>query len=176
MAIIESMSKYITILLIMTTAVFAAFFFTPSTHNGNQASNTSTNKSKTDADKDKVDSVVTVAKKQVVFEPYKKEAFNESLKSDKVAMLFFGANWCSTCALEYGSYTQMAGDYSGNKDLIIYYVHIEDDQISEEDKEVANAHNIISRSSKVLFYNGKKVISTASPWTSQKLIAEINAL
>lgn len=80
---------------------------------------------------------------------FTKNNLGEKLKSDKLVMVDFFAEWCGPCKMAGPVIDELAGEYKGK--AIIGKVNI------DEEQELASKYKVMSIPTVIVFKNGKEV-------------------
>jgi len=123
---------------------------------------------KSDSTDNKPDSVISGNQ----YVKYEKEEYEKSLAEGKVVLLDFYANWCPICRSENPKIRQGLSELN-DLNVIAYQVHYNDNQVSEDEKDLAREYGITYQHTKVILKNGKVVLKSLEAWDKEKTIEEL---
>lgn len=102
--------------------------------------------------------------------------FEEALASDKLIVLYFYANWCPVCRVEFPK-AQAAFDELTSDQVIGFRVNFNDNQTDDDEVALAREHGIAYQHTKVFIRNGEQVLKSPESWEEGRYTEEItNAL
>ena len=103
---------------------------------------------------------------------YNKEAYQAAVGEGKVVYLYFYANWCPICKEArpkiLDAFNKMDFD-----DVIGFEVHFNDDQVTDEDKQITRNYQVPYQHTTIIAKNGKQVFKSLEELSTEKLIEEI---
>lgn len=107
---------------------------------------------------------------------FTKADFDEALKSDKLMVLYFFANWCPICRVEFPK-AQAAFDELTSDQVLGFRVNFNDNQTDADEVALARQHGIAYQHTKVFIRNGKQILKSPESWEQSRYMEEItNAL
>lgn len=106
---------------------------------------------------------------------YNKADFEAALKSDKLVVLYFYANWCPICKVEVESALYPAFNELTTKNVVGFQVSYNDSQTDNDERELARAHGVAYQHTKVFLRNGQRVLKSPESWNKARYHAEIQA-
>ena len=105
---------------------------------------------------------------------YSTEAFQESINSGKVVLLYFTANWCPTCRAQEPINVNLFKKLQGDSEIVAYKAHILDDETTQEEEALAKEHGVRLQHSFVLLdASGEVVFTHTGPLTEDDLMKEL---
>ena len=106
---------------------------------------------------------------------YNKEDYERALKNgDKIA-LFFYANWCPLCKLEFPK-MKSAFDELDDHDLVGFRVHFKDGDADDDHDNLAREHGVAYQHTKVLIKDGERVLKSPETWKKDDYISNLTAI
>ena len=103
---------------------------------------------------------------------YNDTDYKKALESDKLVVLYFYANWCPQCRLEFPK-MKKAFDGFDSENVVGFRVNFKDTQTAEAEKELAREHGVGYQHTKVLIKNGERIVKSPETWNTEKYISEI---
>jgi thiol-disulfide isomerase/thioredoxin len=105
---------------------------------------------------------------------YNDEDYEKALASGKLVVLYFYANWCPTCKIEFPK-MEKAFDGFTDENVVGFRVNFKDNQTSDSEKEVAREHGVPSQHTKVFIKDGERILKTPESWDTAKYVSEITS-
>ena len=99
--------------------------------------------------------------------------YDQALADGKIVLLDFYANWCPICRSENPGIIAGLKQVSGD-DAAGFQVHYNDDETTEEDKELAKKFGITLQHTKVIVKDGELISKSLEIWSKDKTIEELN--
>ncbi len=103
---------------------------------------------------------------------YNKEAYDSAVIEGKVVYLYFYASWCPICKESrpkiLDAFNKMSFD-----DVIGFEVHYNDNEVTDEDREITRNYQIPYQHTTIIAKNGEQVFKSLEELTTEKLIEEI---
>lgn len=103
--------------------------------------------------------------------------FNESdyqkaLETDKLIVLYFYANWCPICRVEFpkmqSAFNSLAGD-----EVVAFRVNYNDNETDSFEESLAREFGVAYQHTKVFVKNGERVLKSPESWNKDRYLAEI---
>lgn len=112
---------------------------------------------------------------------FNKEDYEKAIVEGKVVALFFYANWCPTCRIEFPKMQQafdqmLTFSHSAWFDVVGFRVNYKDSQTDDFERQLARDFGVGYQHTKVLVQNGERVLKAPDSWDSQRYIDEISKL
>ena len=98
--------------------------------------------------------------------------FENALKSDKLIVLYFYANWCPTCKEEQ-VHTHAAFNQLKDENVIGFRVNYNDSDTDSFEKELARTHGVGYQHTKVFLKNGERILKSPESWDTERYLSEI---
>lgn len=107
---------------------------------------------------------------------FNKVDYDEALKSDKLIVLYFYANWCPICKEElpnglYPAFNQLTTDK-----VIGFRVNYNDSQTDNDEENLARDFGVAYQHTKVFLKNGQRVLKSPESWDKDRYLSEINKI
>jgi len=104
---------------------------------------------------------------------FTKADYDAAVKSDKLIVLYFYANWCPTCKAEF-PITRGAFDELTTDKAIGFRVNYNDDQTDDDEKNLAREFGVAYQHTKVFVKNGKRILKSPETWGDKRYDIEID--
>ena len=104
---------------------------------------------------------------------FNKAAYEEALKSDKLIVLYYYANWCPICKAEFPKAMEAFDEITSDK-VIGFRVNFNDSDTDSDEVELAREHGVAYQHTKVFIKNGKRILKSPETWDKQRYLDEIN--
>lgn len=102
---------------------------------------------------------------------YNKADFDKAVSSGKLVVLFFYANWCPICRVEFPKMEDAFGQLSGDE-VVGFRVNFNDDQTDSDEENLAREHGVAYQHTKVFIKDGKRVLKSPESWSSASVYLE----
>lgn len=103
-----------------------------------------------------------------------KAHYEQSLKEGKIVFLNFYASWCPICKAEQPDLFA-AFDELKNENVVGYRIHFNDNEVTDDDKEMAKKFGVTYQHTKVIINkNGEVALKSLEAYSKEKVINEIN--
>ena len=104
---------------------------------------------------------------------FKKADYDTAVKSDKLIVLYFYANWCPICRAEvpqlYAAFNELKTD-----NVIGFRVNYNDDQTDNNERALAQQFQIPYQHTKVFLKDGSIILKSPESWDKSRYLTEIN--
>lgn len=114
-----------------------------------------------------------LAGKDSPFLDFSKEDYEAALKTDKLIVLYFYANWCPICKEEIVK-AEAAFEVLEGSDVIGFRVNFKDDQTESYEEQLAREFGVAYQHTKVFVKNGERVLKSPEGWSLERYTSEIN--
>ncbi len=105
---------------------------------------------------------------------YNDEDYQAALASDKLIALFFYANWCPSCRVEFPRMEQ-AFDGFTDENVVGFRVNFKDNATSDSERDLAREHGVGYQHTKVFIKDGERVLKSPETWSTEKYVSEITS-
>jgi len=116
---------------------------------------------------------ITLAGKSAPLIDFTKADYDAAVKTNKLIVLYFYANWCPTCRAEFpvmqGAFNELTTDK-----VIGFRVNYNDDQTDADEKALAKQFGVAYQHTKVFVKNGQRILKSPETWDDKRYDAEIN--
>lgn len=123
--------------------------------------------------KENVQSGQVLAGKTALLYDFEKTRYEEAIKSDKLVVLYFYANWCPICKEElprpYSAFDELSTDK-----VVGFRINYNDSQTDEDEKELARQFGVPYQHSKVFVKDRERILKAVETWDKQKYLEEID--
>lgn len=116
----------------------------------------------------------TLAGKSAPLLDFTKADYDHAVKSDKLVVLYFYANWCPICKAEFPIMQQVFNKLDTDK-VIGFRVNYNDDQTDADEKSLAKQFGVAYQHTKVFVENGQRTLKSPESWDEKRYNTEINA-
>ncbi|MEK7630549.1 MAG: thioredoxin family protein [Patescibacteria group bacterium] len=103
---------------------------------------------------------------------YNKADYDKALASDKLVVLYFYANWCPICRVEFPE-AQKAFNELNDDRVVGFRINYEDSDVTPDEKVLAREFNITYQHTKVLIKNGKRILKAPETWNKDRYLSKI---
>lgn len=103
---------------------------------------------------------------------FNKADFDAAVKTDKVVVLYFFANWCPICIKEFPIMQSAFNELTTNQ-VVGFRVNYNDNQTDADEKALAREHGVAYQHTKVLLKNGRQILKSPESWAKDRYLAEI---
>ena len=104
---------------------------------------------------------------------FKKADYDTALKSDKLIILYFYANWCPLCKIEFPNAQTAFNELTTDK-VIGFRVNYNDDQTDADEVALARQFGVAYQHTKVFVKNGQKILKSPESWDDKRYDIEIS--
>ena len=104
---------------------------------------------------------------------FTKSDYDAAVKTDKLVVLYFYANWCPSCKAEFPVMQGVFNELTTNK-AIGFRVNYNDDQTDSDEKNLAKQFGVAYQHTKVFVKDGQKILKSPETWDNKRYDTEIN--
>ena len=98
--------------------------------------------------------------------------YAQALASNKLVVVYFYANWCPECRVEFPVAEQAFNELTSDQ-VIGFRVNYNDDQTDAAEKALAQEYGVAYQHTKVFVKNGQRLLKSPETWTKERYLAEI---
>ena len=106
---------------------------------------------------------------------FKKSDYDKAVSEGKSIVLFFYANWCPLCKLEFPK-MKSAFDQLEVENVVGFRINYNDNQTDSDEKQLARDFGVAYQHTKVFVKNGERVLKSPESWDEDRYITEITNL
>lgn len=107
------------------------------------------------------------------FLDFNNDDYQKAVKSKKLVVLYFFANWCPTCKKEiplaYEAFEELESE-----DVIGFRINYNDNETDPNEVGLAREFGVAYQHTKVFLLNGKRVLKSPESWNQDRYLSEIN--
>lgn len=103
---------------------------------------------------------------------FQKQDYEKALKSDKLVVLYFYANWCPICKEEVPKLYEAFNELTSDK-VIGFRVNYNDSDTDSDEVALAKEFGVAYQHTKVFLKNGQRVLKSPETWEKQRYLDEI---
>lgn len=103
---------------------------------------------------------------------FNKADYDEAVRSDKLVVLYFYADWCPFCAVEYPILKNVFNEMT-RSDVVGFRVHYNDESTGPDERTLARQFGVGYQHTKVFLKNGVRVLKSPESWTQDRYVLEI---
>lgn len=104
---------------------------------------------------------------------FTKADYDAAVKTDKLLVLYFYANWCPICKAEFPNAQAAFNELTTNK-VVGFRVNYKDSDTDNDEIALARQFGVTYQHTKVLLKNGKQILKAPDSWDKKRYLDEIN--
>jgi thiol-disulfide isomerase/thioredoxin len=105
---------------------------------------------------------------------YSKQVYDEAIKSDKLVVLYFYANWCPICREEFPKMQSAFNVLPADK-VVGMRVNFNDSDTDSSEEALAEKFDIPYQHTKVFLKDGEVILKSLDSWDETRYIKEITS-
>lgn len=105
---------------------------------------------------------------------YNKADYDAAVKSDKLIVLYFYANWCPICKEETANSLYPAFNELTTDKVVGIRINYKDSETDSDEKALAVQFGIPYQHTKVFVRNGKQILKAPDSWNKMRYLDEIH--
>ncbi len=106
---------------------------------------------------------------------FNKTDYEVAVKSGKLTVLYFYANWCPICKAEFPVMQEVFNGLTNEK-VVGFRVNYNDSETDADEKALAKEFGVGYQHTKVLVKDGARVLKSPESWNKERYMAEISRL
>ncbi len=103
---------------------------------------------------------------------YSSEDYKKALASERLVVLYFYADWCPLCKIEFED-TKKAFKDQDIDNVVGFRVHFNDGATTKEMENLAREYGVAYQHTKVFIKNGERVLKSPETWGLERYNEEI---
>lgn len=104
---------------------------------------------------------------------FNEDDYNAALRTNKLIVLYFYANWCPICKEEVPHLYEAFNELSADR-VIGFRVNFNDSDTDTEEKNLAREFGVAYQQTKVFIKNGQRILKSPETWEKDRYLSEIN--
>ncbi|MEK7061817.1 MAG: thioredoxin family protein [Patescibacteria group bacterium] len=116
---------------------------------------------------------VVLAGKSASLLDFVKADYDAAIKTDKLVVLYFYANWCPSCKAEFPLMQDAFNGLTTDK-VIGFRVNYNDNATDSNEKTLAQQFGVAYQHTKVFVKNGNRILKSPEGWDKNRYTSEIN--
>ncbi len=104
---------------------------------------------------------------------FNKKDYDAAIRSSKLVVLYFYANWCPICRLEFPLMKDAFNELSGDS-VIGFRVNYNDSGTDEDEIGLAREFGVAYQHTKVFLKDGRRILKSPESWSKARYLEEIN--
>lgn len=105
---------------------------------------------------------------------FTKADYDAAVKSDKLIVLYFYANWCPICKAETANALYPAFNELTSDKVVGFRVNYNDSDTDSNEKALASQFGVAYQHTKVFVKNGQRILKSPEGWDDKRYDMEIN--
>ena len=114
-----------------------------------------------------------LAGKSALLLDFKKADYDAAVKSDKLVVLYFYANWCPICKREFPVMQEV---FNGliTEAVVGFRVNYNDNETDADEKALARQFGVAYQHTKVFVKNGQRILKSPEGWDNKRYGIELS--
>src|SRR3989338_637516 len=104
---------------------------------------------------------------------FTKADYDSAIKTNKLVVLYFYANWCPICKKEFHIMQEAFNELETDA-VVGFRVNYNDDQTDDTEKNLAREFGVAYQHTKVFVKNGTRILKSPESWDDKRYDIEIN--
>ncbi|OGZ44055.1 MAG: hypothetical protein A3J55_01335 [Candidatus Ryanbacteria bacterium RIFCSPHIGHO2_02_FULL_45_17b] len=104
---------------------------------------------------------------------FTKADYDSAIKTNKLVVLYFYANWCPICKKEFPIMQEAFNELETDA-VVGFRVNYNDDQTDDTEKNLAREFGVAYQHTKVFVKNGTRILKSPESWDDKRYDIEIN--
>lgn len=104
---------------------------------------------------------------------FQKDDYEAALKTNKLIVLYFYANWCPICKTEVREALYPAFNQLKNDQVIGFRVNFNDNETDTNEEALARKFGVAYQHTKVFVRNGERILKSPESWNLERYLTEI---
>ena len=104
---------------------------------------------------------------------FMKSDYDSAIKTDKLIVLYFYANWCPICKKEVPLLYQAFNELTA-ENVIGFRVNYKDDETDQEEENLAREYGVAYQHTKVFVKNSTRILKAPDSWSKDRYLSEIS--
>ena len=104
---------------------------------------------------------------------FNKADYDSALKTDKLVVLYFYANWCPVCKNEAPNGLEASFNEIEDDKVVGFRVNYRDDETSQDEVDLAREYGIGYQHTKVFIKGKERVLKSPEAWDKKRYLDEI---
>jgi len=105
---------------------------------------------------------------------FNKSDYEQTLKTDKLVLLYFYANWCPICRTEVFDHLEPFFNELQSDKVIGFRVNFNDSDTDDTERELARQFGVPYQHTKIFLKNGERVLKSPEAWDIERYKLEVN--
>lgn len=103
---------------------------------------------------------------------FNKADYDKAIASDKLVALYFYANWCPVCRVEFPKMESVFDELDTDQ-VVGFRVNYNDNQTDDNEKALARQFGVAYQHTKVFLKDGERVLKSPEGWGKDRYLEEI---
>ncbi len=103
---------------------------------------------------------------------FKKADYETAVKTDKLIVLYFYANWCPSCKTEFPKMQTAFNELTTDK-VMGFRINYNDNETDKDEEGLAREFGVAYQHTKVFIKNGQRILKSPETWDEKRYDVEI---